>query len=160
MSTPARRYGAPVPADEPAPRHAAASDLRVAAELLDAFNREFDEPSPGPAVLAERLLVLLDRDGAALLVAGDPPVALAFLTFRAVLWDDGPVALLEELYVRPDLRSRGIGGRLLAEVVAACRARGSTELTIDVDFEDADARRFYERHGLTARSLLFERDLR
>ena len=145
---------------EPAPRHAAAADLPAAAELLDAFNREFGEPSPGPPVLTARLATLLDRDGAALLLAGEPPVALDFVTFRAVLWADGPVALLEELYVRPDLRSQGIGGRLLIEVVATCHARGCSELTVDVDFEDADARRFYERHGLAARSLFFERDLR
>ena len=142
-----------------APRRADAADLPAAAALLDAFNREFDEPSPGPAVLADRLATLLDRDGAALLLAGEPPVALAFVTFRAVLWCEGSVALLEELYVRPDLRSKGIGGRLLEEVVAACRARGCAELTIDVDFEDGGARRFYERHGLAARSLLFEREL-
>lgn len=146
-------------AAEPAPRHATSADLPAAAELLDAFNREFGDPSPGPAVLAERLATLVDRDGAALLLAGEPPVALAFVTFRAVLWLDGPVALLEELYVRPDLRSQGIGGRLLEEVVATARARGCGELTIGVDFEDGGARRFYERHGLAASSLLLEREL-
>lgn len=44
------------------------AELRVAGALLDAFNREYADPTPGPEVLATRL--------AALLAAGDTDVLL------------------------------------------------------------------------------------
>ena len=134
--------------------------------MLDAFNREFGEPTPGPDVLAERLTTLLARDDVAALVAGDRPDGFALLTFRPGVWDTGPVALLEELYVRPELRGRGIGGGLLEEAFALAREKGSQTIEITVDEEDVDAQRFYERHGVRAiepgrefRSFYFSRTL-
>ncbi len=129
-------------------RPAARGDARAIARLLHDFNTEFDEPTPGPEVLTERIERLLQRDDAAILVAGDGPDGLALLTFRAGVWDPGPVTLLEELYVRPKLRNRGIGTELLHAAFAAAREHGSTTFEIHVDEEDVDAQRFYERHGV------------
>ena len=42
-----------------APRAAAPSDAETVARLLDAFNREYDAPTPGPGVLTTRLHSLL-----------------------------------------------------------------------------------------------------
>lgn len=131
----------------PPPRLATPADAVVVAELLDAFNREFSTPTPGADALAERLRRLLARDDVAALLAGDPPVAVALLTFRPSVWDAGPVALLEELYVRPDLRGRGIGRAVLETAMALARERGSRTFEINVDEGDAGARRFYEAHG-------------
>ena len=131
-------------------RLATPADAPAAGRLLHDFTAEFDEPSPGPGVLAERLGAMLARDDVAALLAGDGPDGLALLTFRPGVWDTGPVALLEELYVVPERRSRGIGGALLQEAFAVARRRGSQTFEINVDEEDVDARRFYERHGVTA----------
>ncbi len=119
----------------------------MVAELLDRFNREFDTPSPGPAVLAGNLRRLLAGREVVALLTGDPAVGVAVLTLRPNVWHDGPVALLDELYVEPALRGQGIGTGLLKAAEALCRQRGSELLEINVDGEDTDARRFYERHG-------------
>ncbi len=37
-------------------RRANAADARAIARMLDAFNREFGEPSPGPEMLTRRVL--------------------------------------------------------------------------------------------------------
>lgn len=121
---------------------------RAVAEMLDAFNREFGDPTPGPDVLEERLHALLSRADAAVLVPDDRADGLALLTFRPGIWDPGPVALLEELYVKPALRNRGIGTRLLHESFAVAREQGARTFEIHVDEEDVDAQRFYERHGV------------
>lgn len=129
-------------------RAAIAEDAPAVAQLLHDFNVEFDEPTPGPEAIAARLATMVGRDDVVVLVAGDPPAALALLHFRPVVWEDGPVALLDELYVRPDVRGRGIGGALLEGAFAVARERGSQWFELDTGEDDVDARRFYERHGL------------
>jgi GNAT superfamily N-acetyltransferase len=132
-----------------AARLAGLADAAVVADLLHAFNVEFDTPTPGTEVLTTRLRRLLVRDDVAVLLAGEPSVAVALLTFRPGVWDDGPVALLEELYVQPQRRCRGIGGAVLERAMAIARERGSATLEINVDEGDTDARRFYEAHGFS-----------
>lgn len=140
-----------LPRREPAPaglvRRATSADAAAVAGLLHDFNEEFDTPTPGPAVLARRLGPLLDGGDAVALVAEDPPAAVALMTFRPNVWFGGPVALLDELYVRPALRGGGIGTALLQRACALARERGSELMEIQVDEVDAGARRFYERHG-------------
>jgi GNAT superfamily N-acetyltransferase len=127
------------------------ADAAVVADLLDRFNREYDTPTPGPPVLAGRLERLLSNDNVVALLAGDPAVGLALLTLRPNVWYGGSVALLDELYVVPVERRRGIGTALLQGAEQECRRRGGELLEINVDGEDADARRFYERHGYANR---------
>lgn len=130
-----------------APRVAQPADAAIVAELLDAFNVEFDTPTPGTEVLTGRLRQILAGEVAVALLAGDPAVAVALLTFRPSVWHAGPVALLEELYVRPELRRRQIGHTVLEHAMALARQRGSETFEINVDEGDVDARRFYENHG-------------
>ena len=133
----------------PATRRAGPGDAALVADLLDAFNREFDTPTPGPAVLRLRLERQLAGDDVVALLVGEPVAGLAVLSFRTNVWHDGPVAVLDELYVRPGLRNRRLGAALLDAACDAVRGRGGTVVEINVDGEDRDARRFYEAHGCT-----------
>jgi len=132
-------------------RTATVADAAAVAGLLDRFNREYLTPTPGPAVLTGRLERLLSTDNVVALLAGDPAVGLALLTLRPNVWCRGSVALLDELYVVPADRRRGIGAALLQRAEQECRRRGGELLEINVDGEDTDARRFYERHGYANR---------
>ncbi|MEA5454797.1 GNAT family N-acetyltransferase [Sinomonas sp. JGH33] len=129
------------------PRVAAPGEAVVVAELLDAFNREFDSPTPGIRALADRLVGLLSGTDVFAVLVGEPAAGVALVTLRPNVWFDGRVALLDELYVVPSRRGEGLGGDLLAAVEAEVRERGGELLEINVDGEDVDARRFYERHG-------------
>ncbi len=131
-------------------RLATPDDADVLAQLLHDFNTEFDTPSPGPDVLAPRLADLLAASSTFAVLAGTPAVGLALVTVRPNVWYDGPVALLDELYVEPDRRNGGLGSAMLAEVVAQCHARGVELVEINVDEGDVDAQRFYVRHGFSA----------
>jgi GNAT superfamily N-acetyltransferase len=130
-------------------RVAESADAAVVAQMLHDFNLEFDTPTPGPSLLTERLHRMMGRDDVVVLLAGDPAAGVALLTFRPSVWDSGPVTLLEELYVRPDVRRRRIGHRLLEHALAVAEARGSQTFEINVDEGDTDARRFYEAHGFS-----------
>src|SRR5262245_1286964 len=124
--------------DDTAPRLASVDDADEVARLLHDFNVEYDTPSPGPAVLAPRLRALLAGPSTYAVLAGRPSVAVALVTLRPNVWFDGPVALLDELYVVPELRSRGIGASVLALVLDTARARGVELVEINVDEADVD----------------------
>jgi ribosomal protein S18 acetylase RimI-like enzyme len=134
--------------------------------MLDDFNAEFGTPTPGIDVITDRLGPLLREGSTIALIAGEPPAGVALITLRANVWYDGPVALLDELYVRPDLRGRGIGTALIRHAFELLRERGTRLFEVNVDEGDTGARRFYERHGFTTtpaggteRMLYFEREL-
>lgn len=128
-------------------RRAGVADAATVGALLHDFNTEFDTPTPGAAVLAGRLRTLLAGDDLVALLHGDPPHGFAVVSFRPNVWFDAPVALLDELYVRPDLRGRRIGHALIEAVEALAKGRGGRIVEVNVDGEDTDARRFYAAHG-------------
>ena len=128
-------------------RRATAADAATVAQLLHDFNVEFDTDSPGPAVIADRLRGLLNGTATFALLAGDPACAVALVTLRPNVWFDGPVALLDELYVVPTARDQGIGSILIQLLLTECAAHGVELVEINVDESDVDTMRFYERHG-------------
>jgi GNAT superfamily N-acetyltransferase len=138
-----------MPEHEHPVRQATPSDAVVVAGLLDAFNREFDTPSPGTEVLAARLRQLIAEDHLVALLSGQPAVGVAVLSFRSSVWYDDPVAALDELYVQPDMRGQRFGHSMLEAACRLARERGAQTLEINVDGDDTDARRFYEAHGFT-----------
>ena len=136
-------------------RVAGAADASCAGRLLFDFNTEFDTPTPSAQDFTSRFQTMLERQDVLVLVAEDSStdapraVGLAYLTLRPTPYGDGPVAELEELYVRPELRNHGIGSRLLLEALEQMRRRCALEMRIGVDEVDSEARRFYERHGFS-----------
>jgi GNAT superfamily N-acetyltransferase len=143
-------YGAAMAADGWTPRLATAGDAAELARLLHDFNTEFATPTPGVDLLADRLHQLLAGDRTFAILAGAPAVALALVTLRPNVWYAGQVALLDELYVVPDLRGRGIGSAVVGLMMATARERGVDLVEINVDEGDVDAQRFYVRHGFSA----------
>jgi ribosomal protein S18 acetylase RimI-like enzyme len=124
---------------------------RLLATLLVEFNAEFETPTPPVDVLERRFGTMLDRDDVFALIAGgaDPPTGFALVTLRPTPYADGPLAVLDELYVVPRRRGRGLGTELVQAMFAELRHRGCAEVHINVDEQDTDARRFYDRHGFT-----------
>jgi GNAT superfamily N-acetyltransferase len=131
-------------------RTAVQRDAATAGQLLYDFNTEFDAVTPTARVLGARFDRLLALSDVVVVLAEDgsgEALGFAFLTLRPTPYYDGPVAQLEELYVRPALRDAGIGTALLGEAIGLVRARGAGEMQINVDEVDVDTRRFYQRHG-------------
>ena len=148
-------------------RLANADDAAVIGRLLHDFNREFDEPAPEPAVLAERLRQLIEGGDTVVVLAGDGPDGLAVLRFRAAIWSAGLECYLAELYVAPAGRGRGLGRALMEAALSEARARGADTMDVGVDEPDLAARRLYESLGFTNRAggpdgplmYVYERDL-
>jgi len=141
-------------------------DAAAIGQLLYAFNREFDDPTPEPAALAERIRELLDGGDTVVLLAGDGPDGLAVLRLRAAIWSAGLECYLAELYVTPARRGQGLGRVLMDAALREARDRGADTMDIGVDEPDLAARRLYESLGFTNRAggdgplmYVYERDL-
>jgi ribosomal protein S18 acetylase RimI-like enzyme len=139
-------------------RRAEVDDADDIARLLYDFNVEYDEPTPPPGVLAQRLRRLLGDDIAVLLV-GDGPDGLALMRFRPSLWSDGLECYLGELYVVPALRGRGRGRALMEAALALARERGADYMELNVDEGDDAAHALYRSVGFRATAAYYERDL-
>ena len=130
-------------------RRATLADADVLARLLWDFNTEFETEVDDVDVLEARFARLLGLDDMVAVLAEDDsgPVGFALVSLRPAIWFDGPVSQLEELYVVPALRDRGIGTQVLDLCRRLVHELGSPEMHIGVDEVDTDTRRFYERHG-------------
>ena len=138
-------------AEPPEIRSAGPGDAIEAARLLHAFNTEYDEPTPPVAELAARVRELLEEKAIAVLVAGRPALGIAVLRIRPALWSQAGDAYLEELYVVPERRRRGIGRRLLEATLDAARSAGADHFEVTTAEADREARSLYESLGFTNR---------
>ena len=128
-------------------RRAERADADAVGRLLHDFNSEFDEATPGPVALAERVLQLLDAGDTVVLLTGDGPDGLAVLRFRLSIWSEGRECYLAELYVVPPKRGLGLGRALMQEAMDVARAEGASEMYMGTGEDDVAARALYESLG-------------
>jgi ribosomal protein S18 acetylase RimI-like enzyme len=132
-------------------RCASDADADAIGQLLHDFNREFDEPTPTPPALAERVRRLLSAGDTVVVLGGDGPDGLAVLRFRQAIWSSGLEAYLAELYVVPERRGRGLGRTLMHAAMDEARERGADHMDLGTSEDDVAARRLYESLGFTNR---------
>ena len=150
-------------------RRATAEDAELVARLLHDFQLEYDEPSPGVESMAERYEKQLRERQVTVLLAGAGPDGFAQLRFRPWVYSDGPKAhsYLEELYVVPALRGKGLGRALLEMAMDVARDEGATHMELGTSEDDVAARALYESAGFSNREgrpdgpvmLFYEREL-
>ena len=148
-------------------RRAGSDDAPDIARLLHDFNTEFSEPTPGIAVLTERTRRLLADGEMTVMLGGEGPDGLAVLRFRPSFWTGALDAYLEELYVTPEQRGRGMGRALLDAAMEIARETGALHIDLGTSEDDTAAIALYESCGFTNREsrpdgpkmLYYERDL-
>jgi len=136
---------------DPAVRAATAEDAVNIGRLLHDFNTEYDDPTPGPARLAERIERLLANGDTAVLLAGAGPDGLAVLRFRPAIWSEALECYLAELYVVPAMRGRGLGRALMNAAIEFARERGADYMDLGTAETDVAARALYESLGFSNR---------
>jgi ribosomal protein S18 acetylase RimI-like enzyme len=133
------------------PRRAEAADAEAIGRLLHDFNTEFDEPTPGPSRLAERIRRLLAEDELTVLLVGSGPDGLAVLRFRPGIWSQALECYLAELYVVPDRRGHGLGRGLMEAAIELAREKGADYMDLGTAEDDVAARALYESLGFDNR---------
>jgi ribosomal protein S18 acetylase RimI-like enzyme len=132
-------------------RPADVADAETIGQLLDDFNREFDEPTPGPQAIARRVRQLLAADQITVLVGGPGPHGLVVLRLRPALYTDALDCHVEELYVDPAQRGHGLGRELMEAAIDVARRKGATRIDLGTGEDDTAARALYERLGFSNR---------
>ncbi len=148
-------------------RRAEAADAETIGQLLHDFNSEFDEPTPGPGALGERVRELLASGEITVLLAGGKPDGVAVLRFRPAIWTDALECYLAELYVVPDRRRQGLGRALMTAAIELARREGADHMDLGTSEDDVAARALYESLGFSNReggpdgpiSYFYEREL-
>lgn len=92
----------------------------------------------------DRLRVVLADPDAINIAAELNGVSVGFITTEK--HDDGRYEVTR-LYVDPEIRSKGIGGRLLQMTFDRVRDQGAPDVLVNVFGDNHAGRRFYERHG-------------
>jgi ribosomal protein S18 acetylase RimI-like enzyme len=132
-------------------RRATAADAEVIGRLLHDFNTEYDDPTPGPERLADRMRELLAGGATAVLLGGEGPDGLAVLRFRPAIWDEALECYLAELYVVPARRGHGLGRALMDAAMDLARAEGANYMDLGTSEADVAARALYESLGFSNR---------
>jgi GNAT superfamily N-acetyltransferase len=139
-------------------------DADIAADLLARFFAEEGFATP-PERLRAHLALMLAEPGSAIFLAREAGRAVGVATVTTVIGlEFGRSAELEDLYVLPEARGRGVASALIAAVRAWCRERDCATLAVAVTPEGRSRRGlldFYTRRGFSpsGRTLLYD-DLR
>ncbi len=132
-------------------RLGAVADAEMIAQLLHDFNSEYGDFTPGPRALTERIRELLEAGEITVVLGGEPPEGLALLRFRPSLWRGSLDCYLEELYVVPERRGRGLGRALMEAAIELARDRGAADMHLGTSEDDVAARGLYESLGFSNR---------
>jgi ribosomal protein S18 acetylase RimI-like enzyme len=127
------------------------ADAEAIGRLLHDFNSEFDESTPGPRRLAERVRQLITEGEITVLLAGAGPDGVAVLRFRPSIWTQGLESYLAELYVVPDRRGQGLGRALMEAAIDLARREGADYMDLGTGEDDVAARALYESLGFDNR---------
>ncbi len=127
-------------------------------QLLSLVRRywDFEQIEDFEALRIEMLLQRLLADprlGAAWVAeAGGALIGYLIAVMVLSLEHGGIMAEIDEFFVVPEARSRGIGAQLLAAAESALAARGCVRLQLQLGVANTAARAFYQRRGYSARA--------
>jgi ribosomal protein S18 acetylase RimI-like enzyme len=83
---------------------------------------------------------------------GEARIGYIAVTFCLSLEFGGPTAVVDELYLEPSHRGRGIGFEVLKLIEVTCRERGILALHLEVDRGNSHAQALYRKAGYIDRN--------
>jgi GNAT superfamily N-acetyltransferase len=129
-------------------RQAVPLDEPLVMRFAEAFHQEDGHPlaSTGPDAVRTLLkgsalgsIYLLEEEGL--------PLGYFALCFTMSLEFGGLVVILDDLYVVPEARGRGIGSSVLAKVEAVAKEKNAVQIFLEVEKANERAFGFYQRKG-------------
>ncbi|KAA2316898.1 GNAT family N-acetyltransferase [Pseudooceanicola sediminis] len=131
-----------------------AADLERLLPMVRACHEELGYAMLTPEALSESVLPLLEGDphGAIYIIGPNrAPIGYAALSFGWSLEFGGLDGSLQQIWIRPGVRGRGIGTEVLSSLPRALAQAGLAALHLEVKREDEKTRRLYHLSGFRAR---------
>ena len=130
-------------------------DFQLVASLVDEFHR-YEGITIDTELRDAALSVLLQADasaGAIYLVKDTQNTVLGYvvLCFGFSIESGGKDAFIDELYLSPTARGRGVGKMVLDEIEDVARNAGVTKLHLEVSRDNLRAKHYYLKAGFAAR---------
>jgi GNAT superfamily N-acetyltransferase len=127
-------------------------DLDNLANLIANFRDHLGLKFPHQAEIVSSLNKLLVKDNVEFLIAytGDISVAYTQIRYYYSLWSTGIEAQIEDLFVLPGARGRGLGSRLVQSVICCARGRGCRLIVLNTNELNTEALRLYTKIGFTS----------
>ena len=122
--------------------------------LVSAFHRE-EGLTLSPQAREAALAPLLDGSPLGAIYLIGPvrgPIGYIILSFGWSIEFGGMDGFIDELYIRPSVRGRGIASEVLASLPSALSEVGLKALHLEVSDENAPAQRLYEKAGFLRRT--------
>lgn len=88
-------------------------------------------------------------------IEGGSLVGFASLSIKNSLWEEGPLANIDEFVVDEEARGQGVGTALLEHMIDFARKSGCTRIELDSAFHRTEAHAFYEHKGFEQRAYLY-----
>ncbi|HZV18520.1 MAG TPA: GNAT family N-acetyltransferase [Sphingobium sp.] len=135
-------------------RLATLADLDTLASLFDGY-RQFYRQAPDRAGARAFLAARIARGDSVILLAENDTKeeedgsALGFTQLYPAFTSMGmrPIFILNDLFVAPQARQRGVGSALLRAAADHGRAAGAARLTLSTELDNLAAQRVYEANG-------------
>ena len=138
----------------------AAEQRAYDSHLFSEANRDLIREAIGRGVVAGTVLVARPGDDGTATGELDGPLGFVMFSMETGRYRQGVTrGIVDNLYVRPGARNRGVGKRLLDAAEQALREAGAEVVSLDAMAGNEDARRFYRRHGYTPHRIEFEKRL-
>lgn len=137
-------------------RPATEADMGVLLELMRGLYAE-----DGSTLLREEaaetalrgLLAAPDRGLVRVIEQGGEPAGYLVLTWGYSLEFHGRDAFIDELYVAPPYRGKGLGRQAVEWAEDACKAHGAGAVHLEVEIDNERAHALYRRSGFAERGL-------
>ena len=139
----------------PTIRRATLSDVTNLLDLVEEYWSFENIPGYDPARVGPQLRRLLTEThlgGGWMALDNGTPVGYLLAVYVFSLEHLGLTAEIDELFVRPQGRAKGIGGKLLQAAEAAFVTAGCTSVALQLARSNESGRAFYLRHGYSSRS--------
>lgn len=128
-------------------------EAEAVARLMVAFRDHYGRDWPSDNSILASVERLIETTGTEFLLGSAdedaPPGGVAQLRFRHSLWMAAPDCWLEDLYVVPGARRRGLGRALVDLAVERARGRGCRRVELDVTEDNEAALAMYRAAGFT-----------
>jgi ribosomal protein S18 acetylase RimI-like enzyme len=137
-------------------------DAPRVAPLIHALARE-EGAEPAEPDEIEHIVSALLQSGASdflLATADDEPIGCLQIAYRLSTWEALPYAYIEDFYLAPKARARGVGTKLLDYALQRAEGQQASYIALDVRNANTAAQRLYARFGFSnSESSLWKRSL-